>query len=398
MALVCLWALQAGACASVPTHTALMRTAELQAPAGELRATENALAVAIPGDIEAAADEIRVKAEDLAVRDHALRWKMDAVPAYYQTLFQADALASAFATMALAAQIENYLTEGIGQARFGLLQPIAVQSARKIRADVVGRIRLVAIRPDAFDRAQARIDAWARDNPIAGPSLSSRPSIVPLLVTMIESDDRDVFGVVGDISGSVADISTRLDIYSAYLPRAARWQSELLADELAARDETRLAISTLASVGKLTERVNALTSAESIDSATTFGLSSIRAELVESVGALDEMKEDVLAYLTGERQTLVAIVDAQTRAVLSDINHQRVLMLEQAEDLRRKTFESADVMRNQTVADVDGLANRIILKVALTVAALLVLAALLAVLVRRAADSHHHPAPSHAAS
>jgi hypothetical protein len=45
----------------------------------------------------------------------------------------------------------------------------------------------------------------------------------------------------------------------------------------------------------------------------------------------------------------------------------------------------ADEMRGQTVADIDGLANRIILKVALALAALLVLTTLSAVLVRRTA-------------
>jgi hypothetical protein len=67
-----------------------MRATELQASAGDLRATANALAISVPGDIEASADEIRTRAEDAAVRDRALRWKMEAIPAYYQALFQAD--------------------------------------------------------------------------------------------------------------------------------------------------------------------------------------------------------------------------------------------------------------------------------------------------------------------
>ena len=397
MGVVCLWAMLAVACASVSRQTALMQTAELQVAAVELRATENALAISIPADIEASADEIRARADDPAVRDHALRWKMEAVPAYYQTLFQADPLAGAIATLALATQMENYLTEGAARDRFGPLQPVAVQAARKIRADVVDRIRLVARRKDAFDGTQSRIDAWARENPIAGTSLASRPSIVPFLMKMAESEDRDVFGVVGDIGGSVADIATRLDIYSGYLPKAARWQSEMLGDELVARDEVRLAISTLESMAKLMKRVDALTSTESIDNATAFGLSSVHTELLGSIGAFDRMKADVLAYFTGERQTLSAIVDVETRTVLADIDRQRELTMGQADDLRRKAFVAADQMRSQTVADIEGIANRIILKVALSFAALLVLATLLAVFVRRTADPRHRAVPSHSA-
>jgi hypothetical protein len=158
----------AGSCASVSSQTPLMRATELQVAASELRTTANALAISIPGDIEASADGIRNRADDPAVRDQALRWKMEAIPAYYQTLFRADALAGALETLALAAQIENYLAEGPGRDRFGALQPIALEAARKNRADVVDRMKFVAKRPDAFERTLARIDGWARENPIAG--------------------------------------------------------------------------------------------------------------------------------------------------------------------------------------------------------------------------------------
>jgi hypothetical protein len=104
----------------------------------------------------------------------------------------------------------------------------------------------------------------------------------------------------------------------------------------------------------------------------------VRTEIVESIGALDGMKADVLAYLTAERQAVLASVDLQTRAALADIDRQRDLTMGQADELRKKAFVAADQMRSQTVADIDGLANRIILKVAITLAALLGLATLLA--------------------
>ena len=88
-------------------------------------------------------------------------------------------LAAALGTLALAAQIEHYLTEGAGRDRFGPLQPVGVEAARKIRADVVGQIRLVARRPDAFDQVQSRIDAWARENPIAGMSQNVASRAIP---------------------------------------------------------------------------------------------------------------------------------------------------------------------------------------------------------------------------
>ena len=275
-----------------------------------------------------------------------------------------------------------------------------MQTARKNRADVVDRMRSVARRPDEFELRVARIEAWARENPIAGPSLASRPSIVPFLTKMAGSAEQDVFGVVGEVGDSVADIARRLDIYSAYLPKAARWQSELLADELAARDEGQLAISALESVTRLMGRVDALTSPDSLDQATTFGMTSFRTERIAMLDAFDTMKANVLAYLTSERESVAAMVGVQTSAALADIDRQRSMTMEQIEALRAKVFVDADGLGTQTVADLDELVSRIILKAALALGVLMALAALLAVVVRRTVAprsttnwptlTHHH--------
>ena len=389
--IACLWALLAGACASVPAQTGLMRAAELQTPRGELRATENALAISIPSDIEAATDDMMNQGDDPVMRGLALEWKMEAIPAYYQALFQPDPLAAAIDTMAMSAQIESYLTDGAGRDRFGALQPIAVEAARKIRTDVVSAMQLAARRPDAFAGFHANIDEWAKSNPITGASLASRPSSVPFLAKLAGADNTDVFGVVGGIGSTVADLAARLDIYSAYLPKAARWQSEVLVQELALRHDARLIMSTLESMTRLMERAETLTSPESIANATDLGTASIRAERVELIAALDRMRASALAYLTTERQAVLADSDSQIRAALGDIDRQRNLTMEQAEDLRKQTFIAADGMRRQTVDDIDRLANRIILRVALTVAALLALAALLGFVVLRTTLQRRHP-------
>jgi hypothetical protein len=75
---LCLTAMLAGACAKVPKQTSLTRVADSRIATGQLRATENALAITIPGDIETTADEIMARAEDPAVRRQALRWKVGA--------------------------------------------------------------------------------------------------------------------------------------------------------------------------------------------------------------------------------------------------------------------------------------------------------------------------------
>ena len=130
-------------------------------------------------------------------------------------------------------------------------------------------------------------------------------------------------------------------------------------------------------------RVEGLASPESLDHAATFGMTSVRTERVEAIGALERIKDDVLEYLTSERLAVLAVVDAQTgRRSPTSTAAER-----DAGTGRGTAKEGVRVrgeMRGRTVADIDVLADRIIRNVAFTLAALLVLAALLAIVVRKA--------------
>jgi hypothetical protein len=377
-------AILAGACApKVPQQTSLTRAADSRIASGHLRATENALAVTIPGDIETTADEIISGAEDPAVRRQAVRWKLEAIPAYYQTLFQGNSLAAAMDTVVLAAQIEDYLATGPGRDRFGDMQPVALEGARRTRGGITAQMRAMAERPDAFDRMMQRLATWAQEHPIGGASLSSRPSVVPSLAKLAGPDDENVFGVVGDIGGSIADLATRFDIYTAYVPKAARWQADLLVGEVAAHEEARVAMSALASIEKVTHRVDALASPTSIDEATSFAVTTLRAERVQTMAEIDRMKAEVLAYLKDERLIVMTAVDAGVKTAFADVDRQRTLILMHVEDLRRQTLIEVEQLRRQSFVDLEALTNGVILRVALVMAVMLVLGAFLAMLVVR---------------
>jgi hypothetical protein len=175
------------------------------------------------------------------------------------------------------------------------------------------------------------------------------------------SEDRNVFAVVGDIGGSIADVATRIDIYTAYVPKATRWQVDLLTGDLAAREETRAAVTTLASLQKLTDRADTLSSPTSIDQGTSFAVATFRSERAEVMSGIDQMKSEVLEHIKGERVAVMGAVDAEVKAALVDVEQ----------------------MRQQTFVDLEGLSNRVILKVAIMAAVMLVLAALLAAIVLR---------------
>jgi hypothetical protein len=155
-----------------------------------------------------------------------------------------------------------------------------------------------------------------------------------------------------------------MDIYAAYLPQAARWQAELMAEDLSGRAEMQRVLATLASVERLTERTNALLSPAGLREALDDASGQIRAERTAALASIDEQRVETLAYLTRERVAAVADLDREREALARQL----------------------DELRGKVASDADGLAERVIRRAALAMALLLVLAAALTLAVIRLAS------------
>jgi hypothetical protein len=344
-----------------PQRTALMETTGAKFTVADQRAMSNLLAVSVPGIIEEAADEISAHGSDAATRRRALLWKIEVIPAFYQALFYSESLAAVLDAWSLSIQLEQAVASDAWREQLGSLQPRAMDAARRVRMNIEAALKAAARDSEGFERGRATVERWAREHPIVGP-ISSRPSIRPELLRMAEGGlDTSVFQVMADMPGTVADLATRMDIYAAYLPKAARWQAELMADEFASRAEMQRALATLASVERLTERTNVLLSPAGLRGAFDDAGGQIRSERIAALASIDEQRVQTLAYLTRERVAAVA-----------DIDRQRDAFARQLEELRGKIS-----------SDADELAGRIIRRAALATALLLVLAAALTVAVIR---------------
>jgi hypothetical protein len=342
-------------------QTALMEATKTKAIAGDLRAVDNMLAVSVPGTIEAAANTIMTQTSDPALQREALLFKLEVVPAFYQALFYSDPLAAALDAWALSIQLEDFL-ESRGK-RLGELLPVALKAARTVRAQIETAAKEAAKTPEGFERARSKVESWARANPILGP-FSSRPSILPELATLAAGGlDISVFQVVANIPVTVQDIATRIDIYSAYLPKAAHWHAELLVFELADRSDAQQVMATFESVQKMMERTNLLLSPESLQGALQTARGEVRAEGNAVLASVDTQRVETLAYLTRERAAAVA-----------DIDRERVTLLRELDELRSRSLR-----------DVEDLSARLIRRGALAGALLLLLAAALAFAVVRLA-------------
>src|SRR5262245_22227723 len=208
------------------------QSGKVSVSAAVLRGRVNDLVERFAGRIELTADQISAETHDGAVRRRALVLKIDAIPAAYAAGFRADPLAAVVDLWGFAFQFREYTESRTGQNGFGDMQPLVQACARDLLADADAVIRTIAIRPEHFEQARAKVETWARIHPVQY-MFSARASGAAL-VADLRSDDRDVFLAVGTVSDVVENLSERVNSYAAQLPKQARWQAEILIGEMAA--------------------------------------------------------------------------------------------------------------------------------------------------------------------
>jgi len=339
-------------------RTALMEATGAKVTVADQRATSNLLVVSVPGIIEEVADEIAAQSPDAATRRRALLWKIEVIPAFYQALFYSESLVGVLDAWSLSIQLEHAVASDAWREQMGPLQPRAAGATHRIRMKIEAAVKGTAVDSEGFERGRAAVERWAREHPIVGP-ISSRSSIRPELVRMAEGGlDISVFQVMADMPATVADLATRMDIYAAYLPKAARWQAELMAGDFTDRAETQRVLATLASVERLTEGTNVLLSPAGLRGALDDAGGQIRAERIAALASIDEQRVETLAYLTRERV-----------AVVADIDRQRDVLLRQLDELRRKALSDMDALVGRFIRLASGaLAFLLVLAAALTLA------------------------------
>jgi hypothetical protein len=304
-------------------------TGKVSVSAAVLRVRINDLVDRSAGRIELAADRISADTADEALRRRALLLKVDAIPAVYSAGFRADPVASAVDVWGFAFQFRQFMEDGAGRNTFGPGQAVLQECARDLLADVDAVVRAIAIRPEHFDQARARVEGWAKSHPV-DLAFSSRASGVAL-VAELRSAERDVFLAVGAVSDVIENLSERLNVYAAQLPKQARWQAEILIKEMAGSLGVEGALGDVRDVGVAARRAT---------------------DVLGDVGAAARRANEVLGDLPGLLGAERDILAAERRAILTSINTQRSQTLEY---LTAERFAVLAAAREERVALVAAL-------------------------------------------
>jgi hypothetical protein len=351
--------------------TALIRAGGGEATALEYRTAANNLAVRVPGLIELTGDRMLDKTFDPELRRRALLWKLEGTAAFHQALFRTDPLGAAVETWALAIQVQDAVESKDLQGTFGPLQPIAQEGARSITNAIEEETKFISRKPEGFERLKEFVTQWAHANPIDLP-FSARPSIQPLLARIASSQELGIMEAFGSVTASVADLSTKLDIYAASLPKTVRWQAELAAIDASRTDTGRLALATLQSANGVLGRADTLLSTTGMKELSGAAATSLRRERVAVLGDIDRQRIDTFDRLGQERAAVMSGVDRQRVATLADIDGKIA-----------HGFEAAEHLRSKTITDVEGMLTRTLVRITVALGVLMALAALLVWLVLR---------------
>ncbi|MGF1464781.1 MAG: hypothetical protein ACFCGT_01490 [Sandaracinaceae bacterium] len=374
-ALLALAVVATAACGGAPRRTALMERGGIDASTVELRIYVNEYVVNYASVLERASDRIRDAAtaeEQGQIALRALQWKSRMVPAAQITLFQPDPAASLLDLWVLTQQQANFLgTGGPGAGVFGANQPVALAALAEL--EEAGREVLARwADDDVVARAEQIVDDFAAQNPIRGTDFV-RTSILPAFSEFISSASgtgQSAFGSVGSLNETATDLNGKLSILSASLPRQARWEAELLLQQLPAMQGYDDLFATAAMLREPASDVAALLDA--IESGELRRI--VAAERQAVLDGVDLQRRDTLEALRAERAAVLAAVTEEREAVLAELDRQR---LDTLRELERQSESLVDDSSEEALARFDRIADRVVYRVALLlVAALLYLGVL----------------------
>jgi hypothetical protein len=274
--------------------------------------------------VENAADEIMEKTDDQAIRQNALSWKMNAIPASQEAIFRMDPMAALIEISTFSIQMELFFTEEGGRDLFGPWQSIAINATKRIQDELREIWKKASKSGELKHTGQGPMYQWAQANPIENITFSHH-SISDTLVSFYSNIDIGLQESVGGIALGIYDIRERLTFYTAMLPRQARWQAEYLINEKLYGKEIEQTMDNLTRITNMIEK---------------------------SPEMINDLQTSTLAELSKERVAVLVAIQQERLAVLQEINRQRRQTITDIESIMGGLSEKIMVQTTQSAETI----------------------------------------------
>ncbi len=323
---------------AAPRQTGLQETLGSDVSAQELRLRVTEYAQTFAQTVELAADSILQLATERTAARNALIWKSYAVPAIYRSATLPDPLAAAIDSRVLTYQMNDYFTTGSGRDLFGDDQYLAVEAVQFLQGEVQRARHLAA--QEANPELDSAVVRFATENPLDNPYFFRR-SAVEVLAKSMGEERVSGLQAVGSMTDLMYDMSQRLNVYAELLPRAGRWQAELMLAELADPDRSAVYLEVLNQLEAM-ETLNAflLSAPDLVDEQRDILLEAVDHQRLAFEAALEK-------YVAGATGEILAGITPEREAAMVELD--RILHEEIDEAVTR-----LDGSISQAVVDIDG--------------------------------------------
>lgn len=323
-----------------PTRHALNKNPSVTISSQELRVRVRDLARPLTGIVQTTSNEIITETNDPDVRRAVLKAKSEAIPALLDALFRRDPGAALIDTSALVEQIKQHflnldtiiLTEDGRQ--------IVVLAADEMKRRLQAVYLTTGATQQEIDDFWFEIEAWARKHPLDG-NFAVRDSTASLFATSTTIGNGGLGAAITNAQDELADFAARADLYADLLPRQARWQAQLLIEEMMAEQIVARGFDQVGSI--------------------PLSLESLPIEIEEERQALfeDLRRDGLLAgqWIHEERVDSLEYLSAERQAILDALIEERIAILEGLTKERKALIEAADGQRTAFARDLEAIVS-----------------------------------------
>jgi len=298
--------------------------------------------------VEEAADRILAETTDPAIRRNALLWKSQGISACFRAAARPDALASLMDIWALTRQSTEYFERTAGDPPLGAWQVAAIETSRKLEEPVR---QIHATLGEGVPFGEKHVTEFVAKYPLTSLYFD-RASIASEYIESIKMPTPDLMVVVSGVNENVADMRKLSALYADFLPKQARWQTELLLLDSVAQQPLAAALGNLTIAAQAADRAAA--TAESIPAVIEHqrqaAEQALTAERQAAFSELDRMRVDtlttlreerlaVLAALREERELTAAAIEAAALRSLSSVDEKVAIRAGQLADRGDVLFE-----------------------------------------------------------
>lgn len=229
----------------------------------------------------------------------------------------------------------------------GPFSQVPLEALRKMDSEMEQLVRRAAPSADIED-IRRRVRAWAIANPIQG-GLSGRTSVDSDLLRTAYQDNLGTLASLKALQEGLGDITARLDAYNSYLPKQARWQAELLANDLSRDPALETAASNFTMLAQSMQE-----SGKNLDRIPEMAGKARQVAIAD----VNQQRQAVQSFLVGEREQLVDQMTQQRIDAVADLRGERLAATADLRVERQIVLEAIHAEEAGAMSDLGNFSQR----------------------------------------